>query len=113
MKIIIAGTRTFSNYNILLKAIEEANFEITEIVSGTARGVDRLGERYGSDYEIPVKFFKPEWYLFGNAAGPLRNLEMVNYAEGLIALWDGKSRGTADIIRQAQEKKLKIFIFKI
>jgi hypothetical protein len=110
MKVIIAGSRDIFDYDIVKKAIEESKFEITEVVSGNARGVDSLGERWAYEHKIPVKRFPADWDKHGKAAGPIRNSEMANYSEALIAIWDGSSRGTNNMIDIAKKKNLKVFV---
>lgn len=113
MKTIIAGSRNINDLRLLEKTIEESGFKITEVVCGGARGVDNLGRKWaGNGNRIPVKLFIPNWDLFGKSAGYKRNVEMADYGEALIALWDGKSKGTKHMIDIAKRKGLKIF-FKI
>lgn len=107
MKVIIAGSRTIKDYNELLSALEDAktkipNFEITEVVSGTAEGVDLLGERYAHEKGIPVTRFKAHWEAFGKSAGYMRNMEMARYAHALVLVWDGHSTGSAMMKRIAR-----------
>lgn len=83
--------------------------EITEIVSGGCRGIDLAGEMFAENYNIPVKRFLPEWENEGKAAGPIRNSQMANYADALILIWDGTSRGSADMKKKAEQKGLKIY----
>lgn len=98
MKVIIAGSRTFNNYLLLKETLDNLNIEITEIVCGEARGADLLGKRYAYEKNIPYRSFYPDWSLYGRRAGILRNHEMGDYADYLIAFWDGKSSGTKDMI---------------
>jgi hypothetical protein len=70
------------------------------VVSGGAPGVDTLAERWAEQHDIPVTGFPAEWSRYGKKAGPIRNKEMAGYAEGLVAVWDGRSRGTKDMVRQ-------------
>ena len=86
MKTIIAGSRGITDYSVVKQAIAESKYEITEIVSGGARGVDILGERYARESNIPIKRFLPDWDKFGKKAGILRNQDMGNYADALIAV---------------------------
>ena len=114
MKTIIAGPRNFSDYNKLLKVFllyPDLEKNITEIVSGKAKGVDTLGERWAIENKIPIKSFPADWNKYGNSAGPIRNLQMANYADALIALWDDISKGTGDMIEKAKNKGLKILIY--
>lgn len=111
MKTIIAGGRDITDYNLVLDAVHASSFDITEIVSGGARGVDQLGERIGREFNIPVKVFPADWDTHGKRAGPIRNAQMADYAEALIAVWDGQSRGTANMIQQATKKGLKVYVY--
>lgn len=115
MKTIIAGSRSITDYKYLLKAIAQIDWEITEVISGNARGVDRLGERWARENNIPVRLFFPDWDKWGKSAGFVRNHEMVEEAEALIALWDGESRGTKHTIGLAQGRSglKKVLIFRV
>lgn len=113
MKTIIAGSRTIEDYDIVLAAILASNFDITEVVSGCARGVDKLGERFAEDVELPIKYFPADWDKYGKKAGYIRNEEMANYADAAICIWDGESKGTENMINISTKKKLKLFIYKI
>lgn len=107
---IIAGTRTINNYSFLLDEIRNADFEITEVVSGGCVGADKLGERLARESQIPLHVFYAKWNTQGKAAGPIRNKEMIEFADAVIALWDGKSRGTMDLLKQAKEAGLRVHI---
>ena len=88
-----------------------SNLQHVEIVSGTARGADQLGERYAREKGFSIKRFPADWSL-GKVAGYLRNKEMAEYANGLVAFWDGKSRGTKMMIDLAKEHGLSIRVVK-
>jgi hypothetical protein len=109
-KVIIAGGRDFSDYQLLVEKCDKylANQTNIEIVSGTAKGADSLGERYAKDKGYNVKPFPADWAAFGKRAGYLRNEQMANYANALIAFWDGESRGTKHMIDIATEKGLLV-----
>lgn len=115
MKTIIAGSRDIENYMLVKQAIALSGFkdQITEVVSGGARGIDRLGERYAKEEGIACAVFPADWDKWGKAAGPIRNSEMADYADALIAIWDGDSRGTKHMIDTARKKGLKVFVFKL
>lgn len=112
MKTIIAGSRSADSYEELCAAVAKSGFEITEVVSGGARGADRLGEEYADKNLIPMKIFLADWKL-GRGAGHMKNWEMAQYGEALIALWDGQSRGTCNMIYEATKKGLKVYVHKI
>lgn len=119
-RVIIAGTRDFSNYellkekcdNILSTKRQDSNIVI---VSGTAKGADRLGERYARERGFLLRRFPADWDKDGNKAGPIRNAKMADNADALIAFWDGTSRGTAHMIKTAKEKGLatRVINYKI
>lgn len=98
MKIVIAGSRSIVDYELLKSVIARSNFLITEVVCGGARGVDSLGAKYASEKGLPCSMFRADWGRFGKAAGMYRNSDMADYADGGLILWDGESRGTLDMI---------------
>lgn len=109
MKTIVAGSRSIKDYNIVKSAIASCNWNITEVVCGTAPGVDKLGEKWAKENNIPIKYFPADWGgPYKLKAGIVRNLEMANYADALIAIWDGESKGTKHMITAAKQYKLKI-----
>lgn len=110
MKVIIAGSRDFNNYELLKDKCNYylQNYDDIEIVSGLARGADSLAIKYAKEYNYPVKEFKPDWDKFGKSAGYIRNKEMAEYADALIAFWDGKSKGTKHMIDLAKSNNLKV-----
>lgn len=111
MKTIIAGTRTFEDYDLLVAVVEESGFDITEVVSGAASGVDTLGEKYAQENGILCTQFHADWNRYGRSAGPRRNAEMAEYAEALILLWDGKSRGSKSMLQEAKKRNLLYFVY--
>lgn len=113
MKTIIAGGRDITDFNLVLEAYGNAPFEITEIVSGGARGVDKMGEQLAKLNYIPIKVFLADWDTYGRRAGPIRNAQMADYAEALIAIWDGESRGTGNMIQQATKKGLEVYVYMV
>jgi len=113
MKTIIAGSRSCNNYDVVKKAIIDSEFDITTVISGGAFGVDTLGERYAKEHGIEVVRFLPDWDTFGKRAGILRNRQMADNADALIAIWDGVSRGTKHMIETARFLGLKVFVMRI
>lgn len=110
MKVIIAGSREITDQNVVSQAIISSSFVVSEVVSGTARGVDQLGEKEALKLGIPIKQFPADWNRWGKAAGYYRNQEMAEYADALIAIWDGKSRGTKDTIERAEKAGIPVEI---
>ena len=113
-KVIIAGTRTFEDYSLLKERCDYylQNYQEIEIVSGGSKGADFLGERYAVDSDYKLSKFPANWDL-GPKAGPIRNRQMAEYADALIAFWDGESKGTLNMINVAKELGLKVKIVQI
>jgi len=114
MKIIIAGSRYFNDYNLLKKKCDKFFTKdlYFEIVSGMAKGADLLGEKYATENNYPITKFPADWDKYGKSAGYKRNSQMADYADGLIAFWDGKSKGTKSMIDLAKNKGIEIRIVK-
>lgn len=113
--IIIAGGREFTNYAILEKVCDHMLSDLIKttditIVSGGARGADKLGYRYAIDRGFATLVKTPDWDTFGKSAGYKRNQEMADNATHLIAFWDGKSRGTKHMIDIAKRDGLKTHV---
>lgn len=115
MKTIIAGGRTFNDYQLLKSKVDyyRNTHTISEVVSGCASGADALGEQYAIDNEIPIKHFRANWDQYGRSAGPIRNKQMADYADCLIAVWDGESRGTKNMIENMNKLMKPVFIIWI
>ena len=99
MKYAIVGSRGFKDYNRLKLELDKFD-DITCIISGSAIGADSLAERYAAEHNIPTRIFPADWSL-GRGAGMIRNSDIVNNCDVLVAFWDYESRGTADSIRKA------------
>src|SRR5690606_4428366 len=78
------------------------------IVSGAARGGDRLGENWAKENGVEVKQFPAEWDKHGKSAGMIRNKQMAEYATELLLIWDGESKGSAHMKKEAEKRGLKI-----
>lgn len=110
MKTIIAGSRTIKSMQILQAAIEASEFKITRVITGMADGVDKLGKVWGNENGVPVSEYPAQWNKYGKRAGYLRNMDMAKQANALIAVWDGKSKGTGHMINIARELGLKVYV---
>lgn len=113
-RIIIAGGRYFSDNELLKKKCDEFLHDKTSeeivIISGHASGADSLGERYAQEKGFKIETYPADWKKYGRAAGPIRNEQMANIANALIAFWDGKSKGTKSMINLAKKKGLQVFV---
>lgn len=108
---IIAGSRTCTDYDVLLRAIAECPWEIGQVLSGCEGGVDQLGIRWARQHGIPVDRFPADVERLGRRAGRIRNVEMAEGADALLAIWDGESGGTADMIKKARKQGLKVHVY--
>lgn len=116
MKVIIAGGRDITDYQIVCDAMAAFPEEVTEVVSGGAKGADKLGEEWAGNRSIPVKRFIADWAYYGKSAGPHRNREMALYVGdcgALVALWDGKSAGTRNMIQEATRRGLLVCVHRV
>jgi hypothetical protein len=103
VKVIIAGGRDFDNYEYLSEVMNSLDFIVTEVVCGGARGADSLGEKWAKTNGVQLKYFYPNWDGLGKAVGHIRNREMAEYGDYLVAFWDGKSKGTQNMIMTMQQ----------
>ncbi len=114
-RVIIAGGRDFNDYPLLEHTMDRLLQNITDpvtVVCGKARGADTLGERYAKERGFQVDYYPADWDRYGKRAGPLRNEQMAQNADALVAFWDGQSRGTKSMIDLAHLYGLKIRIKK-
>ena len=116
MRIIIAGSRDFSDYAYLeetmLKIIGSLESSSIEIISGDARGADKLGAAFAKHHNLKLKSMPADWTRYGNSAGYRRNAEMAAYAvedpeSMLVAFWDGESKGTGHMVDLAKKHNIK------
>lgn len=112
MKLLVAGSREGFVARNVFEAIEESQFIATEIVSGGARGVDRDGEYYAQCNKLPITRFLPNWDKEGKKAGVLRNIQMGQYADALVAVWDGKSKGTEHMINYMRSLNKPVHVYR-
>ncbi len=110
IKVIVAGGRDFKDAQLMETKLDKilSNYNRDEIViiSGRAKGADRVGEEYAQRNSIPVEEYPAQWDLYGTSAGYIRNTEMANNATHLVCFWDGKSRGTKNMIDIAKKRGL-------
>lgn len=121
LKIIVAGSRGFADYDntfapvldTYLSDVGQLKYppDSIEIVSGGARGADRMAERYAKERGLKFRLFPADWEAHGKAAGPIRNEQMAEYADWCIVFWDGESRGSKNMIKTAEKHSLRLNIF--
>ena len=108
MKVAVIGSRTLDIIN-LGKYLPE---NTTEIISGGATGVDTSAKKYALTNNIKLTEFLPEYGKYGRLAPLIRNTQIIENADIVLAFWDGKSRGTKDVIEKCREKGIEIKVYK-
>ena len=121
-KVIIAGGRDFDDYELLkstcLKVLRTAlkryrkRIEDLYILEGDCKGADKLAKRFAIEMDTLHAIYPAQWHLHGKAAGPIRNRQMAENADALIAFWDGASPGTANMIKVAKELGLEVIVIE-
>jgi hypothetical protein len=116
-KLIIAGGRDFTDYERTRKAILELaegqylHLNVS-LVSGMARGADAMGVLFAKRYGVQLHEFPADWGTHGKAAGFIRNTAMADFADGLLAFWDGQSKGTAHMIKAMENRRKPVHIVR-
>lgn len=122
--IIVAGSRNFNDYfyleKVLLGILNVEEDDIT-IISGCAKGADYLGSKFALNHNCKLIQMPARWDKFGKSAGIIRNKEMLNYLKEnkntsyvfVVAFWDGKSRGTKNMISITQEAGIETKVYYI
>ena len=116
MKIIIAGGREFTDVEAAKDFLVDLVFEqrvipdTFTVISGGARGADKVGEDIAIAYELPLEIYPADWNTHGKSAGYIRNKQMADVADALIAFWDGSSRGTKHMIDTMRKQGKPVYI---
>jgi hypothetical protein len=109
MILAIVGSRGFTDYvkfcNVL-NTIQKTH-DIEEVVSGGATGADSLAARWSKENNIKFTCFPAKWHEYGMKAGYMRNKDIVQYCDKLLAFWDGASKGTNHTINRCKKFKKK------
>lgn len=109
MKTAVIGSRSFANANLLEKTLD--TYTITELISGGAKGADKLAEAYAKTRQIPSLIFLPDYQKYGGKSAPLkRNEQIIEAAEQVLAFWDQTSKGTLHAINYAKRLGKRVFI---
>jgi hypothetical protein len=108
-KVLVCGSRTIENYEVVGTAIKGAPFSVDKVVHGGADGVDSNADRYAAVSGIETEVVEPNYQVYGDDAPLKRNKAMVEMADAVIAVWDGESSGTGHTIETAKEKGMSVF----
>ena len=117
-RVVVAGCRDYNNYFLLSRELKkliknlDKDHEII-IVSGGASGADSLGEKFAKKHNLKIEKYPAEWDKYGRSAGPIRNYKMAQVADLVVVFWDGKSRGTKNMIECAERENKSCTIIKI
>ena len=114
-RVVVAGSRDFKDYDRLAAELDKflKGKKNVTIVSGTARGADRMGEQYAAEHGYKIDQFPAEWGKYHQGAGPIRNLQMVKTADAVVAFWDNESSGTKNIIDCARQENIPYKVISI
>lgn len=114
MKLIVAGSRDIVDQIFIESVLDGIRIHrnIESVVCGMARGPDTIGKEWAIKHSIHVDYFPADWENHKQAAGPIRNSKMAEYADALIAFWDGKSSGTRDMIKKMEKlnKEVRVIV---
>ena len=108
MKVAVIGSRT-ERMTELQKYLPG---QTTEIGSGGAKGVDTDAKNYAQTHGIRMTEFLPDYRRYGKAAPLLRNLQIIAYADMVIAVWDGKSKGTKSVIDACEKRGIPLLVVR-
>jgi len=121
MKIVVGGSREFTDKTRVFEVMEDVLFQVERlglrsvtILSGEARGSDRLGEKYAEHRELRLERFPADWDRYGKSAGVIRNKQMATKADMAVLFWDGESAGTKNMMEEmwAQRKPVVVVRFR-
>lgn len=120
-RLIVAGGRDFIDPPFAEEKISYAMYDIVRthgkmfrfvIISGGAKGADKIGELFALKHNFTLEVYPADWDTHGKSAGPIRNKQMADASDGLVAFWDGKSRGTKNMIDNIVKQQKFLYTFK-
>ena len=112
MRIGVIGSRAFNDVELLNRELDKYLDKVSVIVSGGAKGADKLGEMWALQNNITTEIFDPEFKSFGRGAYRMRNIEIVRNSDLIIAFWDGKSKGTDQTVGIAKKAGVPVMVVK-
>lgn len=115
MNLGIVGSRKFNDEKLLFDTLNKFHdrYPVGKVITGGAKGADKLAEKWADSCNIQCDIYLPEWERYGKSAGIIRNARIVAESDGVIAFWDGESKGTKNSIERAEkdDKLLDIIRF--
>ena len=116
-RIVIGGCRNYNDYTLFSEYVKSCLSEFISdnvtIISGHCSGVDCMAERYAKENGLKCLVYPADWGKYGRAAGPIRNKALVENSDAIIAFWDGKSKGTKNLIDIAARQSKRIWVCHI
>jgi hypothetical protein len=114
MNVCIAGSRSFNNFHLLKQHMDKIHdvFGIVNVISGTAKGADKLGEEWAEWHGLNIIRYPADWDKHGNVAGILRNIEMAKSSDLVVLFWDGKSPGTKQMLEYCLKNNIFVKVIK-
>ena len=109
MKLLIVGSRSITNFDLSPYITEN----VDTVISGGAGGVDSLAEQYADLHRLSKYILRPRYDLYGRAAPLKRNEQMVDIADALLVIWDGRSKGTQYTLKYAKKMKKQVTLVVI
>jgi hypothetical protein len=112
MKLLIAGSRTFTDYQRLCQVLAPDRHRIAQVLTGGARGADQLGYRWAWKHAVRHQLFRADWERFGKSAGMRRNHQMAQAGDVLVACWDGQSPGTRHMMQCMEQRGKPVVVVR-
>jgi len=112
MRLGVIGSRSFDNYSLLCVTLNQYLETTQKVVSGGARGADRMGVHWAQSNDIPYEEFLPDYEQYGKQAPFIRNKDIVNNSDLVVAFWDGKSAGTKHSLNYAKIRGVKSVVIR-
>ena len=109
MKLLIVGSRSIEKFDLSLYI----GADVDTIISGGANGIDALAENYADQHRLSKYIIRPRYELYGRAAPLYRNKQMVDMADSILVIWDGRSRGAQSTIKYAKDANKEITVIQI
>jgi hypothetical protein len=113
MKVIIAGSQTFTDYQCLCQVLAPDRHRITQVLTGGAHGAEQLGYRWAWKHQITHQLFRADWERFGKSAGVRRNYQMAQAGDLLLAFWDGQSPGIAHLVQCMRQVGKPVVVVRV
>ena len=113
MKVIIAGSRSFTHDQRLCQTLALERPRITQVLTGGARGAEPLGYRWAWKHALPHPLYRADWERFGTSAGVRRTYQMAQIGDVLVCFWDGVSQGSAHMVQCMRQLSNPVVVIRV